>query len=143
MRTKKRKPKLTRDYLERIAGEVRAEVAPDTAVDGDCQPVSDAIVDRLHADGHLEAYTLWSSYHGHPHAWVVVEPYNVDATRDQFAAYADEEEEESLLDTQVVVWRSDAGGKKRKTPLMAAAASKPVSGETAKLLLQLGAALKG
>ena len=91
------KAALTPSYLERIAWMARTKLLPDRdAQGGDCQTVSDEIVQRLRRAGHRDAFTVFGSFKGHPHAYVRVGPYLVDATREQFAVFeedpADEEE---------------------------------------------------
>ena len=88
-RAPKKPKKLTKSYLEGVAWYVRNEVAPEDA-DGRCQEVSDAIVEELHSRGFTNAYTAHGQFRGdaaHPHAWVVVDGWEIDATQDQFAAY--------------------------------------------------------
>lgn len=102
------KPELTEELLMEIAWKVRDKMFPDRdAQDGDCEGVSDAIVDELHKRGWGDAHIVYGQWRGlpkHPHVWVRVGEWEVDATQDQFAAY-DDAENSPLLDTPVLVKR--------------------------------------
>lgn len=81
-------PPLTKEILERVAWEVRDEFAPHGESTGTCQDVSEAIVDKLHALGYSAAHVVFGQFLGHPqhpHTWVSVYDWEVDATQDQFA----------------------------------------------------------
>jgi len=99
---KKKRP-LTKELLMRIAWQAREAICPD-GCDGQCQEVSDWIVEKLEKMGYPEAYTAFGQFRGemrHAHSWVVVDQWEVDATQDQFASYFDDEED--LLDNPVYV----------------------------------------
>jgi 2'-5' RNA ligase/ribosomal protein S18 acetylase RimI-like enzyme len=97
----KPKPPLTKRLLEGIAWEVRDDLMPGRdAIDGDCEPISDSIVEKLRELGYRDAYTAYGQFEGEaqfPHAWVRVGDWEVDATQDQFARFQDDPEREAQL----------------------------------------------
>lgn len=95
---------ITEDELLEVALAVRAKMLPDRdAVGGDCQPVSEEIVRRLKKRGYADAFAVFGEYVGHPHTWVSVGGWTVDATHDQFAAHVDYDEMDRYLDNPVLI----------------------------------------
>ena len=75
------------------------------AVGGDCEPVSDAIVEELRGREY-NAWTCLTDWRGHPHTVAAVGRFRVDATRDQFYEFGDSPaEEEEIEDNPIVVWK--------------------------------------
>src|SRR5271157_2761017 len=96
---------LSPQLLEGIAWKVREEFVEEGS-EGLCQEVAEGIVDELHRLGFKDAFVNFGQFEGlpqHPHAWAQVDGWMVDATRDQFAQFFDEEKEEELLDNPVLI----------------------------------------
>ena len=97
---------LTRRGLMAIGYAARDKMLQCSAEGGSCQPVSEEIVRRLHKAGHKGAFEVFGSFDGHPHVWVRVGDWYIDATRDQFRHFAETEEEEADIEEHpVAVWR--------------------------------------
>jgi len=97
--------KMTPAILWRHAEATRAQLLPDRdAEDGDCQPVAEEVVRRLHRAGYPDAFVVLGDWEGHPHIWVRVGDLCVDATYDQFRYFVSDEEEEAMLDDPIRVW---------------------------------------
>ena len=81
---------LTEQILRQIAWEAHDEIIPRRkATDGDCEPVSNTIVEKLQTMGYKDAQVIYGQFQGnarHPHAWVRVGDWEVDATRDRLFA---------------------------------------------------------
>jgi hypothetical protein len=112
--TEKIPPKPSKELLTRIADEVRSELMPDRdAQNGDCEPVSLRIIDRLKTLG-IKAYPIYGTFQGLPHMWVGTDSLWVDGTRDQFAN-ENVDNPDQYFDTPIVVGKFDPNsGKKKK-----------------------------
>lgn len=99
---RERRQRLTRQYLYKLALQVRERFCPRRSKPGQCEPVSEALVRTLKRAGFRDAKTVGGIYEDSErnfvatHEWVLVRGWHVDATYDQFPGNAGK---------PVLVWR--------------------------------------
>ena len=97
------------DTFEQAAWQAREEIMPGRdAQDGDCQPVSERLVEILKEKGYADAFAVFDQYEGHPHVWVRVQNWTIDPTHDQFALVAPEDKEDFYLDNPILIRKTAA-----------------------------------